>query len=92
MGTLYPAYQQYLISDDMQAYNTYAPAPDVSFMSQDPSGMKIYYALPQSHWGQWWSPTKCAPVAESTNMTASNVFAQEEPRRNYSHDPEISTR
>jgi len=92
MGTVYPVYQQDPLSDDMQAYNTYAPAPDVGFMSQDPSGMKIYYALPQSHWGQWWSPTKGAPVAESTNMTASNVFAQEEPRRNYSHDPEISTR
>nr|CEG04480.1 unnamed protein product [Fusarium clavum]CEG05763.1 unnamed protein product [Fusarium clavum] len=92
MGAVYPVYQRDPLSDDMQAYNTYAPASDVSFISQNPSGTKIYYALPQRPWEQWWSRTKGASVAESTNITASNVFAQEEPRRRYSHDPEISTR
>jgi hypothetical protein len=75
----------------MPAYNTYAPTPGVNFMSQDPSCTKIYGTLPRAHWEQWLSTAEGAPVAESTNMTASNVFAQEEPQRNYFHDPEIST-
>ncbi|RYC80835.1 hypothetical protein BFJ63_vAg16278 [Fusarium oxysporum f. sp. narcissi] len=90
MGTVYAAYRQDPLGDDMQAYNTYTPTPDVYFMRQDPSGMNTYGALPQSHWGQCWSP-KDASFAESTNMTAPNVFAQEESRYNYTYDPETST-
>jgi hypothetical protein len=90
MGTVYAAYQQDPLGNDMQAYDTYAPAPDVNFMSQNPSGMNIYGALPQFHWGQW-SPTEDASFAESTNMTAPNVFAQEESQYNYPYDPETST-
>jgi hypothetical protein len=59
-------------------------------MSQNPSGMNIYGALPQFHWEQW-SPTEDASFAESTNMTAPNVFAQEESRYNYPYDPETYT-
>ncbi|KAF4331533.1 hypothetical protein FBEOM_14725 [Fusarium beomiforme] len=66
MGTVYAAYKQDPLGDDMQAYDTYAPAPD-------------------------WSPTEDASFAESTNMTAPNVFAQEESRYNYTYDPETST-
>ncbi|EXK24268.1 hypothetical protein FOMG_18995 [Fusarium oxysporum f. sp. melonis 26406] len=91
MDTVNPAYQQDPLGDDMQAYYTYAPAPDVNFMSQDPLSMNIYGALPQSHCGQWWSPTEDTSFAESTNMTPPNVFAQEEPRYNYTYDPETST-
>jgi hypothetical protein len=36
MDTVYPAFQQDPSNDGMQAYNTYAPTPDVNFMSQDP--------------------------------------------------------
>ncbi|SPJ84061.1 uncharacterized protein FTOL_10577 [Fusarium torulosum] len=90
MDTVYAAYQQDPLGDDMQAHDTYAPAPDVNFMSQNPSGMNIYGALPQFYWGQW-SPTEDASFAESTNMTAPNVFAQQEPQYNYTNDPEIST-
>ncbi|SPJ92816.1 uncharacterized protein FTOL_13781 [Fusarium torulosum] len=90
MGTVYAAYQQDPLGDDMQAHDTYAPAPDVNFMSQNPSGMNIYGALPQFYWGQW-PPTEDASFAESTNMTAPNVFAQEESRYNYPYDPETST-
>ncbi|RBA10994.1 hypothetical protein FPRO05_14319 [Fusarium proliferatum] len=90
MGTLYPAYHQDPLGDDMPAYDTYAPAPDVNFMSQDHSGMNIYNTLPQSHRGQWWS-TKDAFFAKSTSMTTPNFFAQEEPRYNYTYDPETST-
>jgi hypothetical protein len=90
MSTVYAAYQQDPLGDDMQAHDTYAPAPDVNFMSQKPSGMNIYGALPQFYWGQW-SPTEDASFAKSTNMTAPNVFAQEESRYNYPYDPETST-
>ncbi|RKK64407.1 hypothetical protein BFJ69_g16722 [Fusarium oxysporum] len=90
MGTVHPAYLQDPLGDDMQAYDTYAPTPDVYFMRQDPSGMNTYGALPQSHWGQWWSPED-ASFAKSTNMTAPNVLAQEESRYNYTYDPETST-
>ncbi|EXL39749.1 hypothetical protein FOCG_17660 [Fusarium oxysporum f. sp. radicis-lycopersici 26381] len=90
MGTLYPAYHQDPLGDDMPAYDTYAPAPDVNFMSQDHSGMNIYNTLPQSHRGQWWS-TKDAFFAKPTSMTTPNFFAQEEPRYNYTYDPETST-
>jgi hypothetical protein len=90
MGTVYAAYQQDPLGDDMQAHDTYAPAPDVNFMSQNPSGMNIYGTLPQFYWGQW-SPTEDTSFAESTNMTAPNVFAQEESRYNYPYDPETST-
>ncbi|KAF5722164.1 hypothetical protein FMUND_3117 [Fusarium mundagurra] len=89
MDTVHPAYQQDPLGNNMQAYDTYAPTPDVYFMRQDPSGMNTYKALPQSHWGQWWSPED-ASSAESTNMTAPNVLAQE-PRYNYAYDPETST-
>ncbi|KAF5696896.1 hypothetical protein FGLOB1_13171 [Fusarium globosum] len=89
MDTVHPAYQQDPFGNNMQAYDTYAPTPDVYFMRQDPSGMNTYKALPQSHWGQWWSPED-ASSAESTNMTAPNVLAQE-PRYNYAYDPETST-
>ncbi|KAF4435575.1 hypothetical protein F53441_13481 [Fusarium austroafricanum] len=89
MDTVHPAYQQDPPGDDMQAYDIYAPMPDVYFMTQDPSGMNTYEALPQSHWGQWWSPED-ASFAESTNMTAPNVFAQE-PQYNCAYDPETST-
>ncbi|KAF5698035.1 hypothetical protein FMUND_15211 [Fusarium mundagurra] len=91
MGTVYAAYKQDPLGDDMQTYDTYAPAPDVNSMSQNPSGMKIYGVLPQFHWGQWWSPTEDASFAKSTNMTAPNVFAQDESRYNYTYDPETST-
>ncbi|KAF6525996.1 hypothetical protein HZS61_009040 [Fusarium oxysporum f. sp. conglutinans] len=89
MGIVHPTYQQDPLGDDMQAYDTYAPTPDEYFMSQDPSGMNAYGAVPQSHWRQSWSPED-ASFAESTNMTAPNVFAQE-PRYNYAYDPETST-
>ncbi|KAG4257586.1 hypothetical protein BFJ72_g14507 [Fusarium proliferatum] len=89
MNTVHPAYQQDPLGNNMQAYDTYAPTPDVYFMRQDPSGMNTYKALPQSHWGQWWSPED-ASFAESTNITAPNVLAQE-PRYNYAYDPETST-
>ncbi|KAF4440037.1 hypothetical protein F53441_12408 [Fusarium austroafricanum] len=89
MDTVHPAYHQDPLGNDMQAYDPYAPTPDVYFMRQDPSGMNTYEALPQSHWGQWWSPED-ASFAESTNMTAPNVLAQE-PQYNYAYDPETST-
>ncbi|SCO88945.1 uncharacterized protein FRV6_13073 [Fusarium oxysporum] len=91
MSTVYVAHKQDPLSDDMQAYDTYAPAPDVNSRSQNPSGINIYGALPQFHWGQWWSPTEDASFAESTNMTTPNVFAQEESQYNYTYDPETST-
>ncbi|KAF4331803.1 hypothetical protein FBEOM_14423, partial [Fusarium beomiforme] len=91
MGNVYTAYKQDPLGDDMQAYDTYAPAPGVNSMSQNPPGMNIYGALPQFHWAQWWPPTEDASFAESTNMTAPNVFAQEESRYNYIYDPETST-
>ncbi|KAF4434759.1 hypothetical protein FACUT_7701 [Fusarium acutatum] len=91
MGTVYAAYKQDPLGDDMQAYDTYAPAPDVNSMSQNPSGMNMYGTLPQFHWGQWWSPTEDASFAESTNVTAPTLFAQEESRYNYTYDPETST-
>jgi hypothetical protein len=90
MGTVYAAYQQDPLGDDMQAHDTYAPAPDVNFMSQNPSGMNIYDARSQFYWGRW-SPTEDASFAKSTNMTAPNVFAREESRYNYPYDPETST-
>jgi hypothetical protein len=53
--------------------------------------MNMYGALPQPHWGQWWS-TKDASLAELTSMTAPNVFAQEEPRYNYTYSHETFTK
>ncbi|KAG5802842.1 hypothetical protein H9Q71_012574 [Fusarium xylarioides] len=91
MGTVYQPYQQDPLGDDMQTYDTYATVPDVNFMGQDPPDMNMYSSLPQSHWGQWWSPTEDASFAESTNMIAPNVLAQQEPQYNYTDDPEIST-
>jgi hypothetical protein len=92
MDTAYHAYhQRNPLGDGIQAYDTYAPAPDVNFMSQDLSGINMHGALPQSHWGRWWSPTKDASLAGSVNMTAPNIFAQEEPQYNCTYDPETST-
>ncbi|CZR37696.1 uncharacterized protein FPRO_07113 [Fusarium proliferatum ET1] len=88
MDTVHLTHKQDPLGDDMQAYDTYAPAPNVNFISQDPSGMNIYGALPQSHWRQWWSPTEDASFAELANVTTPNVFAQEEPRYNYTYNPE----
>jgi hypothetical protein len=91
MDTAYPAYHQHNpLGDDIQAYNAYAPAPDMNFTSQDLSGINTYGALPQSHWGQWWPPTEDASLAESTNMTVPNIFAQEEPQYNDTYNPETS--
>ncbi|RKL21392.1 hypothetical protein BFJ72_g14904 [Fusarium proliferatum] len=91
MGVVHLAHEQDPLGDDMQAYDTYAPAPNVNFMSQDPSGMNIYGAVPQSHWGQWWSSTEDAFFAELTNMTTPHVFAQEETQYNYTYNPETTT-
>ncbi|KAF4943918.1 hypothetical protein FGADI_13089 [Fusarium gaditjirri] len=88
MGTFHPVYQQDPLGDD--TYDTYAPTPGVYFMGQNPLGMNNYGALPQSHWGQWWSPED-ASFAESTNITAPNVFIQE-PQYNYAYDHETSTK
>ncbi|KAK2684880.1 hypothetical protein V3481_018547 [Fusarium oxysporum f. sp. vasinfectum] len=89
MDAVHLSYDQDPLSDDMQAYDTYAPTPDLYFMRKDPLGMNTYGALPQSHWGQSWSPED-ASFAELANMTAPDVFAQE-PRYNYTYDPGTST-
>ncbi|KAK2669917.1 Transcription factor Jun [Fusarium oxysporum f. sp. vasinfectum] len=89
MATVHLAYQQDPLGHDMQAYDTYAPTPDLYFVRQGPLGMNTYGALPQSHWGQSLSPED-ASFAEFANMTAPDVFAQE-PRYNYTYDPETST-
>ncbi|KAM5361281.1 hypothetical protein ACJA88_014522 [Fusarium oxysporum] len=91
MGTVYPAYQQDPLGDDMQAYDAYPPAPNVNFLGKDPSGMNMYSSQSQSHWGQWWSPTEDASFAEATNMAAPRVFARQEPQYNYTYDPAMST-
>lgn len=89
MNAVHLSYEQDPLSDDMQAYDTYAPTPDVYFMRKNPLGMNTYGALPQSHWGQSWSPED-ASFAELANMTAPDVFAREA-RYIYTYDPETST-
>jgi hypothetical protein len=66
MDTAYSAYHQHnLLDDDIQAYDaygTYAPAPDVNFMSQDLSGINMYGALLQSHWDNGGLLLKMLPL------------------------------
>ncbi|KAJ4003739.1 hypothetical protein NW752_011162 [Fusarium irregulare] len=68
MGTVYPGYQQ---QKDMQVFDSYAPAPDLT------PGMNSYGMLPDGNWGQWWSPGDAA-FAESANATAPDVYTQEQ--------------
>ncbi|KAF5239362.1 hypothetical protein FAUST_5004 [Fusarium austroamericanum] len=80
MDTDYPVYeqpsaaQQYLPSDDGQSF---APVPDMIAISQGVPGMNPYGMLPETHWGQWWSPGDSA-FTESANATALNLLGQEQ--------------
>lgn len=79
MGTVHPDYQQ---QEEMQVFDSYAPVPDLT------PGMNPYGMLPDGNWGQWWSPGDAA-FAESANVTAPNVYAQEQQSPlNYTLDQE----
>lgn len=80
MDTDYPAHkqppsaQQYLLSDDVQSFS---PVPDMIAISQGVSGLNPYGMLPETHWGQWWSPGDAA-FTGSANATAPNFLGQEQ--------------
>ncbi|KAJ9419716.1 hypothetical protein FOXG_07006 [Fusarium oxysporum f. sp. lycopersici 4287] len=88
MGTVYPPFQQATqqsLGDGTQPFD-----PDMSLMTQDPTDMNLCGTFPQGSWEQWWSPED-AVFAESANMAAPNVYAQQQPQYStYSYDEDDS--
>src|SRR6478609_3524655 len=71
MGTVYPLY------DEVQAFDSYAPTPDVKAMAHGTLDMNPYGMLPETNWGQLWSAGDAA-FAESANVAAPNVYGQDQ--------------
>jgi hypothetical protein len=95
MGTVHPVYHhqhQHQHGDQMQAFDGYAPAPDMNALALGTPGITPYGMLPETNWGQWWSAGDAA-FAETANVAAPNIFDRDQQllnNDNYTLDQDTS--
>lgn len=98
MGTVHPRYDdqhQQQHSNEAQAFDSYALAPDMNAMAYGTLAMNLYGMLPETKCGPLWSANDAA-FSESTNVAGPNVYGQDRDQQfllnnNYILDQDTST-